>query len=161
MAKKKNELAVLEKQLIKEENLDEINEIVDLFNINLQKKNIIRSAKLSDVQDNVVNQIAERFDKKADEFSNEDLIKYYKVIQDTLTKTDTTMENVKAPSIQINQQINVDNMQFDAESRKRILGAVNDILNSENVIEEPKEKITDVDITQESESEPEFESTTS
>lgn len=159
MAKKKNELAVLEKQLIKEENLDEINEIVDLFNINLQKKNIIRSAKLSDVQDNVVNQIAERFDKKADEFSNEDLIKYYKVIQDTLTKTDTTMENVKAPSIQINQQINVDNMQFDAESRKRILGAVNDILNSENVIEEPKEKITDVDITQESESE--FESTTS
>lgn len=159
MAKKKNELAVLEKQLIKEENLDEINEIVDLFNINLQKKNIIRSAKLSDVQDNVVNQIAERFDKKADEFSNEDLIKYYKVIQDTLTKTDTTMENVKAPSIQINQQINVDNMQFDAESRKRILGAVNDILNSENVIEEPKEKITDVDITQESE--PEFESTTS
>ena len=159
MEKKKNELAVLEKQLIKEENLDEINEIVDLFNINLQKKNIIRSAKLSDVQDNVVNQIAERFDKKADEFSNEDLIKYYKVIQDTLTKTDTTMENVKAPSIQINQQINVDNMQFDAESRKRILGAVNDILNSENVIEEPKEKITDVDITQESESE--FESTTS
>lgn len=159
MAKKKNELAVLEKQLIKEENLDEINEIVDLFNINLQKKNIIRSAKLSDVQDNVVNQIAERFDKKADEFSNEDLIKYYKVIQDTLTKTDTTMENVKAPSIQINQQINVDNMQFDAESRKRILGAVNDILNSENVIEEPKEKITDVDTTQESE--PEFESTTS
>lgn len=159
MAKKKNELAVLEKQLIKEENLDEINEIVDLFNINLQKKNIIRSAKLSDVQDNVVNQIAERFDKKADEFSNEDLIKYYKVIQDTLTKTDTTMENVKAPSIQINQQINVDNMQFDAESRKRILGAVNDILNSENVIEQPKEKITDVDITQESESE--FESTTS
>lgn len=159
MAKKKNELAVLEKQLIKEENLDEINEIVDLFNINLQKKNIIRSAKLSDVQDNVVNQIAERFDKKADEFSNEDLIKYYKVIQDTLTKTDTTMENVKAPSIQINQQINVDNMQFDAESRKRILGAVNDILNSENVIEESKEKITDVDITQESESE--FESTTS
>lgn len=159
MAKKKNELAVLEKQLIKEENLDEINEIVDLFNINLQKKNIIRSAKLSDVQDNVVNQIAERFDKKADEFSNEDLIKYYKVIQDTLTKTDTTMENVKAPSIQITQQINVDNMQFDAESRKRILGAVNDILNSENVIEESKEKITDVDITQESESE--FESTTS
>ena len=159
MAKKKNELAVLEKQLIKEENLDEINEIVDLFNINLQKKNIIRSAKLSDVQDNVVNQIAERFDKKADEFSNEDLIKYYKVIQDTLTKTDTTMENVKAPSIQINQQINVDNMQFDAESRKRILDAVNDILNSENVIEQPKEKITDVDITQESESE--FESTTS
>ena len=161
MAKKKNELAVLEKQLIKEENLDEINEIVDLFNINLQKKNIIRSAKLSDVQDNVVNQIAERFDKKADEFSNEDLIKYYKVIQDTLTKTDTTMENVKAPSIQINQQINVDNMQFDAESRKRILDAVNDILNSENVIEQPKEKITDVDITQESESESEFESTTS
>lgn len=158
MENKKNDLAVLEKQLIKKENLDEINEIVDLFNINLQKKNIIRSAKLSDVQDNVVNQIAERIDKKADEFSNEDLIKYYKVIQDTLTKTDTTMENVKAPSIQINQQINVDNMQFDAESRKRILNTVNEILNNENVTEESKEKITDVDITQESESE--VESTT-
>ena len=124
----------LEARLIEEENIDEINKIVEMFNVNLQKKNIIRSAKLSDVQDKVVQQMTDRFEQRADSFSNDDLIKYHKIIQETLTKTDTTMDNVKTPTIQINQQVNVDNVTFNSESRKRILEAVNNILNgSENV----------------------------
>lgn len=137
MAENKNELSTineLETKLMEEENLDEINKIVEMFNVNLQKKNIIRSAKLSDVQDKVVQQMTDRFEQRADSFSNDDLIKYHKIIQETLTKTDTTMDNVKTPTIQINQQVNVDNVTFNSESRKRILEAVNNILNgSENV----------------------------
>ena len=130
-----NKLAKLEKQLIKEDDLDTLNEIVELFNMNLQKKNILRSAKLSDVQDKVVEQITQRIEYMPEEFSNDDLIKYHKTIQETLNKTDTTLENIKAPNIQINQQGNVDKMVFDSESRKRILGAVNDILNGKEVID--------------------------
>lgn len=128
-------LTKLEKQLIKEDNLDDINRIVELFNVNLQKKNIIRSAKLSDVQDKVVDQILQRINLEPEEFSNEDLIKYHKIIQETLDKTDTTMDNVKVPTIQINQQVNVDKIMFDSDSRKRILAAVHDILNADNVID--------------------------
>ena len=139
MTEKKNELSTiddLETRLMDEDNLDEINKIVEMFNVNLQKKNIIRSAKLSDVQDKVVQQMTDRFENRADSFSNDDLIKYHKIIQDTLTKTDTTMDNVKTPTIQINQQVNVDNVTFNSESRKRILEAVNNILNGYEEIED-------------------------
>lgn len=138
MAENKNELSTineLETKLMEEENLDEINKIVEMFNVNLQKKNIIRSAKLSDVQDKVVQQMTDRFEQRADSFSNDDLIKYHKIIQETLTKTDTTMDNVKTPTIQINQQVNVDNVNFNSESRKRILEAVNNILNGSEDVE--------------------------
>ena len=142
MAENKNELSTiheLETKLMEEENLDEINKIVEMFNVNLQKKNIIRSAKLSDVQDKVVQQMTDRFEQRADSFSNDDLIKYHKIIQETLTKTDTTMDNVKTPTIQINQQVNVDNVNFNSESRKRILEAVNNILNGSEDVEELEE----------------------
>ena len=123
----------LEKQLLEETDFDNVNQIIELFNLNLQKKNIIRSAKLSDVQDKVVNQITQRIDLEPESFSNDDLIKYHKIIQDTLTKTDTTLENVKVPTIQINQQVNVDKMVFDSDSRKRILAAVQEILNTNDI----------------------------
>lgn len=137
----------LESRLIEEENIDEINKIVEMFNVNLQKKNIIRSAKLSDVQDKVVQQMTDRFEQRADSFSNDDLIKYHKIIQETLTKTDTTMDNIKTPTIQINQQVNVDNVAFDSDSRKKILEVVNNILknpeNIEDIIE--NEECDDID----------------
>lgn len=130
-----NNLTKLEKKLIKEENIDELQELVELFNLNLQKKNILRNAKLSDVQDRVVEQILQRIALEPEEFSNDDLIKYHKIIQETLTKTDTTLDNIKVPNIQINQQVNVDKMIFNSESRKRILEAVNDILDGRQTIE--------------------------
>ena len=125
-------LAELEEQLIQEDNIDEINRIVELFNLNLQKKNIIRSAKLSSVQDKIVNHIEERIALEPESIDDKDLIGYHKAIQDTLNKSDTSMENVKVPTIQINQQVNVDKITFDSDSRKRILAAVNGILNSED-----------------------------
>ena len=121
----------LEQQLLVENDVDNINHIVELFNVNLQKKNIIRSAKLSDIQDRLVDHINERISLEPEEFSNEDLIKYHKIIQDTLSKTSDNMDNIKVPSIQINQQVNVNNIEFDSDSRKRILSAVNSILNGE------------------------------
>ena len=37
------------------------------------------------------------------------------------------------PTIQINQQVNVDKMVFDSDSRKRILAAVQEILNTNDI----------------------------
>ena len=42
---------------------DELNEIVEMFNLDLQKKNLIRGVKLSEVQDKVVDQLSMRLTK--------------------------------------------------------------------------------------------------
>lgn len=126
--------------ILEETDIDDLNDIIKLFNINLKKRNLVRSSKLSEVQDKVVEQIATRVEDRPDNFSNEDLLKYYKTIQDTLNKADTSLDQMEVPTIQVNQQINVGADEFDRESRKRILDTVNQILKSaqdtSDVIEE-------------------------
>lgn len=138
----KNEIieVPIEEKILQEKNLDELQELVDLFNLNLKKKDIVRSAKLSEIQDKIVEQMSKRIEQRPDEFSNNDLLNYHKTVQDTLIKTDSTLDDIKVPTIQINQQFNVNNAdsdQFDSDSRKRILATVNEILeemkNKENI----------------------------
>ena len=117
--------------ILKETDMDNLNDMIKLFNLNLKKRNLIRSSKLSEVQDKVVNQIAARVEDRPDNFSNDDLLKYYKTIQDTLNKADMSLDHMEVPTIQVNQQINV-GTEFDRESRRRILDTVNQILKSAN-----------------------------
>ena len=124
----------LEQQIIEEEDVDELQDLINLFNLNLKKKDIIRSAKLSEIQDNVVNQMLERVEFNSEEFSNSDLINYLKIIQDTLNKTDNSLDTIDVPTIQINQQVNINNSEndsFDREARQRILDVVGTILSGE------------------------------
>ncbi len=133
MSRKKKDIieCPIEQKIINETNPQELQELIDLFNLNLKKKDIIRSAKLSEVQDKIVEQMSKRVESKPDEFSNADLLNYHKVVQDTLSKADNTLDSVNIPNIQINQQLNInnsDNDYFDKDSRKRILDTVNSIL---------------------------------
>lgn len=135
----------LEKDILKEDNIDSLNDLVDIFNVNLRKKDIIRNNKLSEVQDKVVDQMTERVTKKADEFSNADLLNYHKVIQDTISKTNSTLDGIKTPNIHI-EQINLNEEdKFDSASRKRILSAVNAILKSTQETTEESSDVIDVD----------------
>lgn len=127
--------------ILEETNVDDLNDIIKLFNINLKKRNLIRSSKLSEVQDKVVEQMAARVEDRPDNFSNEDLLKYYKTIQDTLNKADTSLDQMDVPTIQVNQQINVGTDEFDRESRKRILDTVNKILQSAQDVSEDIEEV--------------------
>ena len=123
----------IDKQIMEEEDPSELQELIDLFNLHLKKKDIVRSAKLSEVQDKIVDQMSKRIESRPDEFSNSDLLNYHKVVQETLTKSDNTLDSINVPSIQINQQINMnsaDNDTFDRESRQRILDTVNVILDN-------------------------------
>lgn len=133
----------LENRILSETNVDDLNDIIDIFNLNLKKKDIIRSSKLSEIQDKVVNQMYERVDKRADEFSNKDLIQLHKTVQETIDKGDNSLENVKIPTISINQ-INVasEPESFDRESRERIISTVNSILAS---IKEESQEVIDVE----------------
>lgn len=139
----------LTEEILKASDMSSLNDIVDIFNVNLKKKDIIRAQKLSEVQDKVVQQMYDRMDQRADEFSNADLIQMHKAVQDTINKTDSTLDNIKAPTIQINQQINVA-PEFNRDSRMKILDVVNQILNTTDKDSE-EEVITDVQFTVDSE----------
>lgn len=108
----------------------ELQSIVDLFNLNLRKKNMLRTTRISEIQDNIVNQIFERVNSRPDEFSNTDLINYFKVMQETLLKNPAEGE---LPQIHINQNnqvnISVDNEGLDRMSRERVANAIRNILN--------------------------------
>lgn len=135
----------LEQRLIEETDVDQLKNIVNLFNLNVQKKNILRSSKLSDLQDKVYTQMAERLDKKADEFSNQDLLSYFKTIQDTISRSDTSLDKIDVPAIQIQQNqlnLNLNSEEFNRESRARILDAIQGIINSEDSMEVSFQEVT-------------------
>lgn len=149
-------LEELELQLLQEDNIDEINKIIDIFNLNIKKKEIVRSGKLSQLQDKISEQMAERIGQHGGEFSNKDLLDYFKVIQDTLNKQDNSLDSINTPAIQINQQnqVNISMMPEDnlnRDSKDRVTSAIRAILDrysKEDIIDEsPLDNITDETIT--------------
>ena len=135
----------LETQLLEENNVENIKNIIDLFNVNIQKKNIIRTNKLNELQDKVYEQIDKRISVNADTFSNKDLLEYFKTIQETINKTDLNSAQVNIPQIQLNQNnlnLNI-STELNRDSRQRITDAIKNILNSntfEDIIEDENSK---------------------
>lgn len=138
----------LEIRLLEEDNVDNIKAIIDLFNINIKKKNIIRTSKLNELQDKVYNQIDERITNNANTFSNEDLLEYFKVMQDTINKSDIDSDNVITPNIQINQNnLNIGvGTELTRESRQKITDAIKNIL-SKNTIDVEAREIGEGEVT--------------
>lgn len=134
----------LENEILSSEDTDELVSIIDLFNINLQKRNIIRNKKLSDVQDKVVERMLEKIESEPWEFSTDDLIKLHKVIQDTL-KSSSNVDKESIPTIQVNQQINVSSPEFSRESRAKILSAVRDIMSNNEIEKAPVDEVEIID----------------
>lgn len=134
----------LENEILNSTEAEDLVEIIDLFNLNLQKRNIIRNKKLSDVQDKVVERMLEKIQNEPWEFSNDDLIKFHKVIQETL-KTSNSLDKDNIPTIQVNQQINVSTPEFTRESREKILSAVRDILKNNNSVNEKLDEVEIID----------------
>lgn len=130
----------LEKKLLEETDINNIKNIIDLFNLNIQKKNIVRTNKLNELQDKVCDQIDKRLTTNADTFSNKDLIDYFKAIQDTINKSEISSEDITSPKIELNQNnVNI-NMGpvLSRDSRQNVLDAVKRILESQ-VVDNTKE----------------------
>lgn len=125
----------LSEQLINESNPEQLENIIDLFNVSFQKKNILRIQKLNELQDKIQTQIEKRLDNKIDEFSNKDLIDYFKVMQDSIIKNSDNAEMQNAKVIQIIQnQTNVQNNLQESEplsreSKEKISEAVQSMLS--------------------------------
>lgn len=131
----------LEIQLLEEDNIDNIKAIIDLFNVNIKKKNIIRTNKLNELQDKIYEQIDQRITDDIDTFSNRTLLEYFKVMQDTIDKANVDSEQVAMPNIQVNQNnLNITmGAELNRESRQKITDAIKNILDKNIIDSEARE----------------------
>ena len=118
----------LVEQIVEEEDPNKTKDLVDLFNWNMSKRNIVRLQKLNLLYDSITDQMVERVDKRADQFSNSDLLDYVKTIQGAIDINTKNLSNVQEPPMivhQSNTQINVNLADsFDSDAKARILAAV-------------------------------------
>lgn len=117
----------LAEKIKQESDIEKSQDLIELFNWNLSKKQIGRVAKLDALFDDITDQIILRFKSKPDQFSNDDLLNYMKTVQGAIDNNSKNIgELPEAPKIiQNNTQINVTlSDTFNRESRARILAAV-------------------------------------
>ncbi len=125
-------------QIIAESDLEKTKDLTHLFNINQNKKTMIRIDKLSGLQDNLVDQFAKRIAERPDEISNKELMDGIKIVQDIIERGQKQVEGVtQTPLIQFNQQNNSVNLgdgehQLNKESRDRVKNAVLSLLSGLN-----------------------------
>lgn len=114
--------------IMQEQDPKKTKDLVDLFNWNISKKNVARIEKLNNLYDAITDQMTERVTKRADQFSNGDLLDYVKTIQSAIDTNTKNLSQVDEPPLilqQHNTQINVNLADtFSREAKERILAAV-------------------------------------
>lgn len=115
-------------QILDETELEKVQDLTHLFNVSQIKKQVVRTLAYNKLLDGITEQMQERVDKRADQFSNKDLLDYAKLMADNIDKAQKQIQTVDAtPMIQINQQNNVVNVNgddvLDRDSRRRIMEA--------------------------------------
>lgn len=121
-------------EILNENDIDKVKDLTNLFNLNAQKRNVMRVIKMNGLLDKVTDQVIERFEKTPHNFSNDDLIKYMQVTETAIERANKNLNLVEeTPPIQLLQQnqvnINIDNM-LDRQSRENVLNAVRAILGT-------------------------------
>lgn len=128
-------------QILDTDDVDRVKDLTNLFNLNSQKRNVIRVMKMNELLDNVTDKVMERFEKTPDNFSNEDLIKYMQVTENAIERANKNLNLVSdTPPIQLqqNNQVNINiGTTLDRESREKVTDAVNMILSKYNNSQEP------------------------
>lgn len=114
--------------IMEEQDPNKTKDLVDLFNWHMSKKNVVRIQKLNNLYDSITDQMVERVDKRADQFSNSDLLDYVKTIQSAIDINTKNLSSVQEPPLivqQNNTQINLNVADsFDTDAKARILAAV-------------------------------------
>ena len=113
------------RKIAREKTLEGVQDLTHLFNVAQVKKQVLRTLTYNQLLDSITQQMQERLDKRADQFSNKDLLDYAKVITDSMDKAQKQIQTVdSSPMIQINQQNNtvvVEDSELDRESRRKIM----------------------------------------
>lgn len=137
-------------QILDETDVEKVKDLTALFNLHTKKRNVVRVLKLTHLMDNVTDKMIERFEKTPDNFSNEDLIKFMQVTENSLDKANKSLDLVdQAPAIQLNQnnQVNINvGPTFDRQSRQKITDKVAEIMQkmAAGAYDIPAEDVEDI-----------------
>lgn len=128
-----NQTRDIAQQLIDEQDPTKIKDLTNLFNLNSQKRNVVRVLKLNDLLDKVTDEVSSRVEEMPELLRNEDLVKYMQVAEqaiDRATKSLNSVEEIPTIQLQQNNQFNI-NMDsgLDRESRQKVTDAVSAILS--------------------------------
>ena len=120
------------RKILEEDDIDKVKDLTALFNLNAQKRNVMRVIKMNDLLDKVTNQISDRFEKYPDNFTNDELLKYMQVTEaaiDRANKNLNLIEETPQIAMQQNNQVNI-NMTYgiDEEGRGKVLDIINSVL---------------------------------
>ena len=133
-------------QLMTTNNSSDIEGIINLFNFNMKKKNILRVNSYNNLLDKIIEEVSERFEKCSGEFSNKELLEYLNSIQ-SLAYNKQDLNEVSVPSITLNT-INMTNNigsidSMDIDSRKRIQDAIQNIIRNSAIVVDSEEVDSD------------------
>ena len=123
-------------QIIAAEDVDKTKDLTYLFNVNQNKKTMVRIDSLSNLQDKLVGLLSKRVVERPDEMSNQEVMQALKVVQDIIERgTKQVSGQNDQPLIQINQQTNSVNVGEDAsglnrDSRDKVKRAIMSILDN-------------------------------
>ena len=141
-------------QVIAEQDIAKTKDLTELFNQNQKKKTMVRVNKLNDLLDKITDQAIERFSRKPDEISNQELLQGLKVVQDSLERGQNQLNNtLNTPLIQVNQQTNEINVGsvdiLTKDSRDKVKNVVANILAgiaNKNSQQSPQDEIIDAEV---------------
>lgn len=144
-----NSTKELAQQVIDEQDLDKTKELLNLFNLNMAKKNVLRIMKLNNLLDMISDNAIERFEKRSDEFSNKDILDFMQVTQVAIERAQKNLNLVdETPAIVINNQtnqVNIGTEELSRESKTKIASAIQSILSKyENITPETVNNIEEI-----------------
>ena len=140
-------------QIIEAEDIDKTKDLTYLFNINQNKKTMVRIDRLSNLQDKLVGLLSNRVTERPDEMSNQEVMQALKVVQDIIERgTKQITGQNEQPLIQINQQTNSVNVGDEAaglnrDSRDKVKRAIMSILDNVKDVTDTNAKIIEADAT--------------
>ena len=140
-------------QIIAAEDIDKTKDLTYLFNVNQNKKTMVRIDSLSNLQDKLVGLLSNRVTERPDEMSNQEVMQALKVVQDIIERgTKQITGQNEQPLIQINQQTNSVNVGDEAaglnrDSRDKVKRAIMSILDNVKDATDTNAEIIEADAT--------------
>lgn len=146
--------------ILNESDVKKMQNLVQIFNLNQAKKNVIRVFQYNAILDKLSDEALKRVTNHPGEFSNNDLFNFMQTMQASIDRANKSLNLVSdVPAIQFNQvnNINMSENQLDRTSKDKIKAAVKAILakskdlnildNDEEIIIEEDEDVNNSDDT--------------
>jgi len=143
-------------RIIAEQDVEKTKDLTYLFNINQNKKTMVRVDKLSGLEDFLIEEYIRRLKERPDNIATTEVLQSIKTIHDLIERgTKQVSEVNEQPLITVNQQNNTINVgnpnDLNRESRKKVSEAVQSILDS---LMAPQQEADVIDLTEKVEEEP-------